>query len=87
MQRVELETDAKCLYCGKLMDCTCATGDKRLVPVPGDFTICYYCATLMVFKDGQFNLRLPTPKEMDKLKESGQLQDIELLQKKVRSRL
>jgi hypothetical protein len=49
-----------CLNCGKLLDAA-AHEDAR--PAAGDWTICLYCAHMMVFRD-DLSLRSPSAAEL-----------------------
>lgn len=59
-------SSARCPYCQATLDAAYAK-DARLRPKPGDASICFYCAGLLVF-DGAGAVRLPTDAELRDLR-------------------
>jgi len=47
--------DVYCEYCERTSDAMTALAGKE-APKPGDFTICVYCATILVLKDSKWRL-------------------------------
>jgi hypothetical protein len=52
----------KCPGCGKILDATTGIG----TPEPGDFSICAYCRTWLIYKD-DLTMRLVTTEDLEKL--------------------
>jgi DNA-directed RNA polymerase subunit RPC12/RpoP len=52
----------RCIDCGKLVDGACGLDTDNL-PDVGDFTVCIYCGSIMVFAE-DLTLRRPTAAEM-----------------------
>lgn len=56
-----------CLNCGEMMDGATAVGEEgRVMPSPGDVTVCLYCGHLMMFDD-QLAFRNPSDAEIIEL--------------------
>lgn len=58
--KLELEMPS-CPHCGEKLDAAIAVGDEEISPNPGDWSICLYCASPLVFTDKGY--RKPTPDE------------------------
>jgi hypothetical protein len=56
-----LKPVAQCVDCGKWLD-GAAGVDTDDAPDPGDFTVCAYCGSIMVYKD-DLTLRQPNAAE------------------------
>lgn len=60
-----------CAHCGAMLDAATETEfGKSRGPHAGAYTMCYYCQGIMVFDDDTL-LRLPTEKELARLKASS----------------
>jgi hypothetical protein len=65
-KRNEALRECRCLTCGELIDGATSVTEIKATPDVGDFSLCAYCSTIMVFvgpKD-QMSLRLPNIDEL-----------------------
>lgn len=59
-------SDTNCPQCNKLLTASTAADGSDRLPEPGDFTMCVYCGTILIFDD-ELRQRLPTSDELDDL--------------------
>jgi hypothetical protein len=59
-----------CYKCGRLLDASSHINDANIKPNPGDFTICIYCASVLVFND-DLTARAITDEELLALSEES----------------
>lgn len=53
-----------CPYCGAALDgATVAVAEKEIMPEAGDWSVCLYCARLLVFTGVGVAVRKPTDEE------------------------
>lgn len=48
---MQLDHNPTCPKCGKLLDGVSHVGDGEIRPTPGDVSICFYCASALVFDE------------------------------------
>jgi hypothetical protein len=61
----QLKPIVQCVDCGKQLD-GAAGIDTDAAPNPGDFTVCAYCGSIMVYND-ELTLRQPNAAEVRKV--------------------
>jgi hypothetical protein len=78
-----LKTRPRCLNCDKLLDGVSGVRDGKgdPLPKPGDFTICAYCRTILIFDD-KLHFRYPTFVEMGELAHDPRIVAVKPLLKK-----
>lgn len=61
-----------CRVCGERLDAATAAISEHATPVPGDVSVCFYCATVSIYAD-DMTLRAPTPEERRELDASDEV--------------
>ena len=54
-----------CVECGKPLDAAVFTADDKVVPRPGDISMCFYCGHLTAFTDDMRRRELNTEEIRD----------------------
>jgi len=65
-----------CPTCNKPLDASSQVGDDpSQSPCPGDYTVCLYCGSLLIFRE-DLHLEKPTKKEYEKVKNNTELNHV-----------